>query len=95
MAHAAKVGVQGIPCGPDVGGSAERQRKQTNQYGRLRIFQQNIFALLADPSYEALFDVVIVAENRVRISAASLHTHHVKSAVPRDTISTALREAHF
>ncbi|CDI81495.1 hypothetical protein, conserved [Eimeria acervulina] len=64
MAHAAKVGVQGIPCGPDVGGSAERQRKQTNQYGRLRIFQQNIFALLADPSYEALFDVVIVAENR-------------------------------
>ncbi|CDI73692.1 hypothetical protein, conserved [Eimeria praecox] len=64
MAHAPKVGVQGIPCGPDVGGSAERQRKQTNQYGRLRIFQQNIFALLADPSYEALFDVVIVAENR-------------------------------
>lgn len=59
--------VSGAPpgCG-DLGGASERQRKQTNQYGRLRTFQQNIFALLADPSYEALFDVVIVAENRVR-----------------------------
>lgn len=65
MASAPKVSAQGIPCGSDVGGAAERQRKQTNQYGRLRTFQQNIFALLADSAYEALFDVVIVAENRV------------------------------
>lgn len=65
MALAAKVCGQGIPCGPEVAGSAERQRKQTNQYGRLRTFQQNIFALLAEPAFEPLFDVVIVAENRV------------------------------
>lgn len=71
MALAAKVGVHGMPCVPEVGGSAERQRKQTNQYGRLRIFQQNIFALLADPSYEALFDVVIVAENQVSTSVTA------------------------
>lgn len=67
MAHAAMVLGPGAPCAPDVGGTSERQRKQTNQYGRLRTFQQNIFALLADPSFEALFDVVIVAENRVSI----------------------------
>lgn len=67
MAHSAMVVGQGVPCGQDVGAASERQRKQTNHYGRLRTFQQNIFSLLADPSYEALFDVVIVAENRVSI----------------------------
>ena len=66
MAHPALVGSKGVTCGQDLGIASERQRKQTNQYGRLRTFQQNIFALLADASYEALFDVIIVAENRVR-----------------------------
>lgn len=65
MAHASMAIGQVVPGGSEVGGASERQRKQTNQYGRLRTFQQNIFALLADPSFEALFDVVIVAENRV------------------------------
>ncbi|KAL8429463.1 hypothetical protein ACSSS7_006594 [Eimeria intestinalis] len=64
MAHATLAIGQVASGGPEVLGASERQRKQTNQYGRLRTFQQNIFSLLADPSFEALFDVVIVAENR-------------------------------
>lgn len=46
---------------------SSRQAKQSNSLARLRTFQQSVYRLLTDPAFEPLFDVVIVAENKVRL----------------------------